>query len=324
MPKSLLPYSFTDYSFTIELDCAAIGESQRQSSASPIAELSPSLRLLHYPSHLRCYGKKAMAGHSKWANIKRQKARVDAVKGKTFAKISRAIIMAARSGVPDPAGNFQLRTAIEKAKAAGIPNDNIDRAIAKGAGKLGAEGEIEEIRYEGYGPGGVAILIEALTDNRNRTAADLRAAFSKRGGNLGETGCVGWMFDQKGVVSIWRAGSGKVKALPIDEEVLLEDLLQVGAETYELVELGDEIPGAEVFTDPLGLEGLGQALQEQGYQVMESELRWIPSNTVEVTDAEQARALLRMMDALEDLEDVQSVTGNFEMAEELMELAGVE
>ena len=265
-----------------------------------------------------------MAGHSKWANIKRQKARVDAVKGKTFAKISRAIIMAARSGVPDPAGNFQLRTAIEKAKAAGIPNDNIDRAIAKGAGKLGAEGEIEEIRYEGYGPGGVAILIEALTDNRNRTAADLRAAFSKRGGNLGETGCVGWMFDQKGVVSIWRAGSGKVKALPIDEEVLLEDLLQVGAETYELVELGDEIPGAEVFTDPLALEGLGQALQEQGYQVMESELRWIPSNTVEVTDAEQARALLRMMDALEDLEDVQSVTGNFEMAEELMELAGVE
>ena len=265
-----------------------------------------------------------MAGHSKWANIKRQKARVDAVKGKTFAKLSRAMIMAARSGVPDPAGNFQLRTAIEKAKAAGIPNENIDRAIAKGAGKLGAEGEIEEIRYEGYGPGGVAILIEALTDNRHRTAADLRAAFSKRGGNLGEMGCVGWMFEQKGVVMIWQAGSGKIKAVPMDEERLLEDLLEVGAETYALVELEEELPGAEVLTEPLRLEGLEQALRQRGYQVMASELRWIASNSVEVTDAELARALLRMMDALEDLEDVQSVTGNFEMADELMEIAGGE
>jgi YebC/PmpR family DNA-binding regulatory protein len=265
-----------------------------------------------------------MAGHSKWANIKRQKARVDVVKGKTFAKISRAIIMAARSGVPDPAGNFQLRTAIEKAKAAGMPNENIDRAIAKGAGKLGAEGEIEEIRYEGYGPGGVAILIEALTDNRNRTAADLRVAFSKRGGNLGEMGCVGWMFEQKGVVLIWQAGRGKIKALPIDENLLLEDLLEAGAETYELVELDDQTPGAEVVTEPLRLEALEQRLRQQGYQVMASELRWIPNNSVEVTDAEQAKALLRMMDVLEDLEDVQSVTGNFEMADALMELAGGE
>ncbi|MFM7425366.1 MAG: YebC/PmpR family DNA-binding transcriptional regulator [Elainella sp.] len=259
-----------------------------------------------------------MAGHSKWANIKRQKARVDAVKGKTFAKISRAIIMAARSGVPDPAGNFQLRTAIEKAKAAGIPNDNIDRAIAKGAGKLGADGEIEEIRYEGYGPGGVAILIEALTDNRNRTAADLRAAFSKRGGNLGETGCVGWMFEQKGVVTIFRPGSGKVKFVEIDEEQLLEDLLEAGAETYELTEAEEEVPGAAVYTDPAALEGLSQALKHKGYQVVESELRWIPNNSVEVTDTEQARSLLRLMDALEDLDDVQSVTANFDMADELL------
>jgi YebC/PmpR family DNA-binding regulatory protein len=153
-----------------------------------------------------------MAGHSKWANIKRQKARVDAVKGRVFTKISREIIVAARSGVPDPAGNFQLRTAIEKAKAAGIPNDNIERAIAKGAGKLGgAASALEAIRYEGYGPGGVAILIEALTDNRNRTAADLRVAFSKNGGNLGETGCVGWMFEQKGMVevSLWLSQGGR-------------------------------------------------------------------------------------------------------------------
>lgn len=129
-----------------------------------------------------------MAGHSKWANIKRQKARVDAVKGKVFAKLSREIIVATRTGGADPAGNFQLRTAIDKAKAAGFPNDNIDRAIAKGSGQLGHDDALEAIRYEGYGPGGVAVLIEALTDNRNRTAADLRAAFSKNGGNLGETG----------------------------------------------------------------------------------------------------------------------------------------
>lgn len=264
-----------------------------------------------------------MAGHSKWANIKRQKARVDAVKGKTFAKISRAIIIAARSGVPDPAGNFQLRTAIDKAKAAGIPNDNIDRAIAKGAGKLGADGEIEAIRYEGYGPGGVAILIEALTDNRNRTAADLRAAFSKRGGNLGETGCVGWMFEQKGVATIFRPGPGKLKSVPIDEEVLLEDLLDVGAETYELTEVDEDVSGAEIFADPVSLEALGQALKQKGYTVVQSELRWIPNNSVEVTDLDQARSLLRLMDALEELDDVQSVTANFEMADELMSLSWV-
>lgn len=262
-----------------------------------------------------------MAGHSKWANIKRQKARVDAVKGKTFAKISRAIIIAARTGVPDPAGNFQLRTAIEKAKAAGIPNDNIERAIAKGAGKLGADGGIEAIRYEGYGPGGVAILIEALTDNRNRTAADLRAAFSKRGGNLGETGCVGWMFEQKGVVTLFRPGSGKVKAVEIDEEQLLEDLLEVGAETYELLEIDEDIPGAEVFTDPVQLEPFSQVLKDKGYAVTQAELRWLPNNSVEVTDPDQARALLRMMDALEDLDDVQSVTANFEMSDDLMSLS---
>ena len=143
-----------------------------------------------------------MAGHSKWANIKRQKAVVDAKKGSVFTQLSRAIIIAAKNGIPDPTGNFQLRTAIDKAKAAGIPNDNIERAIAKGAGTLGSDSHsLEEIRYEGYGPGGVAILVEALTDNRNRTAADLRVAFSKNGGNLGETGCVSWMFSQKGFVS---------------------------------------------------------------------------------------------------------------------------
>lgn len=249
-----------------------------------------------------------MAGHSKWANIKRQKARVDAVKGKTFTQLSRAIIVAARSGVPDPAGNFQLRTAIEKAKAAGIPNENIDRAIAKGAGTFDGGKPLEAVRYEGYGSGGVAILIEALTDNRNRTAADLRMAFSKNGGNLGETGCVGWMFEHKGVV---------VLAPPINEEQLLEASLEGGAESYELIE--DD--SAEVFTDVGNLESLSQMLKETGFSVSDVELRWIPSNTVEVNDLEQARSLLKLIDTLESLDDVQNVTANFEMADQLIDLS---
>ncbi len=246
-----------------------------------------------------------MAGHSKWANIKRQKAVVDAKRGKTFTQVSRAIIVAARSGVPDPNANFQLRTAIEKAKAAGIPNENIERAIAKGAGTFGGDNtSLEEIRYEGYGPGGVAILIEALTDNRNRTAADLRAAFSKNGGNLGETGCVSWMFEQKGVCVVQNV---------VDEEQLLEASLEADAESYETE---DEM--AEVFTEVANLENLSQTLKAKGFQVTDVELRWIPSNSVEVTEADQARSLLKLIDTLEGLDDVQNVTANFDMAEQLM------
>jgi YebC/PmpR family DNA-binding regulatory protein len=253
--------------------------------------------------------KNYMAGHSKWANIKRQKARVDAKKGKTFTQLSRAIIVAARHGIPDPAANFQLRTAIEKAKAAGIPNENIERVIAKGAGTYeDGDAKLEEIRYEGYGPGGVAILIEALTDNRNRTAADLRAAFSKNGGNLGETGCVSWMFSQKGVVRL----EGD-----IEEDNLLEASVEGAADSYELLEEEDN-SGAEVFTEVVNLDNLHQTLQAKGFNVTEVELRWIPNNTVEVTDREQARLLLKLMDALEVLDDVQNVTANFEMAEELL------
>ena len=253
-----------------------------------------------------------MAGHSKWANIKRQKARVDAVKGKTFAKLSREIIVAARHGVPNIEGNFRLRTAVEKAKASGIPNENIERAIAKGSGQLGSDSDsLEEIRYEGYGPSGVAILIEALTDNRNRTAADLRAAFTKNGGNLGETGCVSWMFEQKGVVTL--VGS-------VSEEQLLEASLEGGAQSYELNQDDDE-EVAEVFTEVSNLEALNQTLKEKGLPVREAELRWIPSNSVEVTDPDLARSLLKLIDALEDLDDVQNVTANFEMAEQLMSLS---
>jgi YebC/PmpR family DNA-binding regulatory protein len=247
-----------------------------------------------------------MAGHSKWANIKRQKAAVDAKRGKTFTQLSRAIIVAARSGVPDPTGNFQLRTAIDKAKAAGMPNDNIERAIAKGAGTLaGGANTLENIRYEGYGASGVAILIEALTDNRNRTAADLREAFSKNGGNLGETGCVSWMFSQKGVCIV-----ENIK----NEELLFEASLEGGAESYEMTD--DE--EAEVFTEMSNLEYLSKTLKSKNFQVTDAEFRWIPSNTLEVTDPELARSLLKLIDTLEGLDDVQNVTSNLEMAEQLM------
>ncbi|ANV84323.1 transcriptional regulator [Picosynechococcus sp. PCC 7003] len=250
-----------------------------------------------------------MAGHSKWANIKRQKARVDAKKGKTFTQLSRAIIVAARHGIPDPAGNFQLRTAIEKAKAAGIPNDNIERAIAKGAGTYNdGEANYEEIRYEGYGAGGVAILIEALTDNRNRTAADLRAAFSKNGGNLGETGCVSWMFSHKGVVTL----TGE-----IDEEALLEASLIGEAEGYSAIEDSDEV---EVLSAVENLEHLNQTLQDAGFTVKEAELRWFPETEMNLTDEAQIETILRMIEMIEALDDVQTVTSNLAIAPALATL----
>jgi YebC/PmpR family DNA-binding regulatory protein len=251
-------------------------------------------------------------GGRKWQSIKRQKARLDAQKGKTSTQLSRAIIVAAKQGLPDPAGNFQLRTAIEKAKAAGIPSDTIERAIAKGAGTYDeGEANYEEIRYEGYGPGGVAILIEALTDNRNRTAADLRAAFSKRGGNLGETGCVGWMFEQKGVTLL--AGE-------VEEETLLEAALAGEADYYDWLD-NEAGGGVEVFTDVGNLENLSQVLRSYGLAVAEAELRWIPETMIEVTDLDQATALLKMIESLEALDDVQAVTSNFELAAALMDSA---
>ncbi len=203
-------------------------------------------------------------------------------------------------------GTFNCETAIEKAKAAAIPNDNIERAIAKGAGKLGAgASELEFIRYEGYGVGGVAILIEGLTDNRNRTAADLRVAFSKNGGNLGETGCVSWMFDQKGVVTL----TG-----PIDEEKLLETLVEAGAQSYELTPVNDT-DGAEIYTEITNLEQLSQVLREHKFHVVEAEWRWIPNNIIEVNDMEKARSLMKLMNILDDLDDVQNVTANFELSD---------
>ncbi len=267
-----------------------------------------------------------MAGHSKWANIKRQKARVDAKRGKTFTQLSRAIIVAARNGVADPAGNFQLRTAIDKAKAAGIPNENIDRAIAKGAGTYeDGKARLEEICYEGYGAGGVAILVEVLTDNRNRTAADLREAFKKNGGNLGESGCVAWIFEQKGVALV----EGH-----FTEEQILEACLEGEAESYEFSDPPPEVDrpvkspklsqsqpyqSVEIFTNISNLEHLSQILKQQKLPVTEAEWRWIPSNTIEITDGDVGRSLLKLVDTLENIDDVQSVTANWEMSEELMQ-----
>ena len=249
-----------------------------------------------------------MAGHSKWANIKRQKARVDAKKGKTFTQLSRAIIVAARNGVADPSGNFQLRTAIDKAKAAGIPNDNIERAIAKGAGTYTDDAILEEIRYEGYGIAGVAVLIEALTDNRNRTAAYVREAFRKNGGNLGETGCVSWMFTQKGVVTI--VGQ-------FDEEQILEACLEAEADSYEIYDDEEENQQiAEIFTTIESLETVNNALMDGEFNVKEAQLRWIPKDNVEISDPEHTKYLERLMDTLESLDDVQNVTANFELIED--------
>jgi YebC/PmpR family DNA-binding regulatory protein len=254
-----------------------------------------------------------MAGHSKWANIKRQKAVVDGKKAQIFARLSREMIVAARQGLPDPNANFQLRSAIDKAKAAGIPNENIERAIAKGSGKWGQESgdRWESIRYEGYGPGGVAVLIEAFTDNRNRTAAEVRFAFTKQGGNLGELGCVGWMFDRKGVVTLVHTDN---------EEQLLNTLLEAEAETYELVET-NAANLVEVFCDGDRLEQVTQSLKTQGYTVQETELRWIPNNLVEIIDLDQAQKLLKLIDILEDLDDIQSVTANFDMNIDLLTAA---
>lgn len=247
-----------------------------------------------------------MAGHSKWANIKRQKARVDAKKGKTFTQLSRAIIVAARSGIADPDGNFQLRTAIDKAKAAGVSNDSIERSLAKGAGTYQDDDAIlEEIRYEGYGAGGVAILIEALTDNRNRTAAYLRAAFTKNGGNLGETGCVSWMFEHKGIVTI----------ASTDEEKLLEAAMEGEADTYEIY---DTEGIAEVFTEVGNLDLLHQTLIKYEFSIKDIELRWIPLNLLQITDPEQGRSLIKLIDTLESLDDVQNVTANLAMDEDLI------
>lgn len=252
-----------------------------------------------------------MAGHSKWAQIKRTKAVVDAKRGAVFTRLGREITVAARAG-GDPAGNFQLRTAIEKAKAAGVPNANIERAIAKGSGQAGGEGDqFEAVRYEGYGAGGVAVLIEAFTDNRNRTAADLRLAFSKHGGNLGETGCVSYLFEQRSVV--------RLEAGDLPEEALLERLLELeeaGGPAVVGYNLDGE--GADVLAAYADLEALQDGLRGLGLPVAGWEHRWIAPLPCRLDSEDALRPCLRMLDALEELDDVRSVTSNLEVDEDLL------
>ena len=244
-----------------------------------------------------------MAGHSKWSQIKRTKAVVDAKRGAVFTRLGREIMVAARSGA-DPAGNFQLRTAISKAKAAGMPASNIERAIAKGSGQGGDGAQLEEVRYEGYGPGGMAVLVEALTDNRNRTAADLRLAFSKNGGNLGESGCVAYLFNHRSEVTI--------SAEAADEERLLEGLLELDADAYALQ--GQE---ALVHGPFAALESLQDGLRNQGWDVREWGHHWAALTTVSIADADMAKQCLKLLDALDGLDDVRSVNANIELSDDL-------
>ena len=244
-----------------------------------------------------------MAGHSKWSQIKRTKAVVDAKRGAVFTRLGREIMVAARSGA-DPAGNFHLRTAISKAKAAGMPASNIERAIAKGSGQGGDGAQLEEVRYEGYGPGGMAVLVEALTDNRNRTAADLRLAFSKNGGNLGESGCVAYLFNHRSEVTI--------SAEAADEERLLEGLLELDADGYALQ--GQE---ALVHGPFAALESLQDGLRNQGWDVREWGHHWAALTTVSIADADMAKQCLKLLDALDGLDDVRSVNANIELSDDL-------
>jgi len=289
-----------------------------------------------------------MAGHSKWAQIKRSKAVVDAKRGALFTRLGREITVAARGG-SDPAANFQLRTAIEKAKAAAMPSGNIERAIAKGSGQLsGAGDQFEAVRYEGYGPGGIAILVEAFTDNRNRSAAELRLAFNKNGGNLGESGCVGYLFEHLGVVrlgpaSTWGSAEQGAKAIGNDgsrskasapgakqaswlnEDALLEDLLALedlggpAVFTYELDGDPGQRIGAELVTAYADLEALQDQLRSRGWPVASWEHRWIAQTSCQVTDSQVLGSCLKLLDALEELDDVRSVTTNLEAEETLMQ-----
>ena len=243
-----------------------------------------------------------MSGHSKWKNIQHRKGRQDAKKGKAFTKAAKEIIIAAKSG-GDPDGNPRLRAAIMAARDVNLPKDKIDAAIRKGTGE-DAGGDFVEIMYEGYGPGGVAILIETATDNRNRTVADVRHLMTKHGGALGESGCVGWMFARKGTLSF--DGS------KYTEDRIMEIGLEAGAEDVTCE--GETI---EVTASPADYEAVRKAFEDAGIEVLEAELGYEPQNTIAV-DVETGRKLMRLVDALEDNDDVQNVSANFDLPEELL------
>ncbi len=244
-----------------------------------------------------------MSGHSKWATIKRKKGAVDAKRGKIFTKLIKEIATAARLGGGDPGGNPRLRLVVDKARAANMPKDNIERAIKKGTGE-GATDQYEEVIYEGYGPGGVAILIETLTDNRNRAVGEIRHALGKHGGNLGSSGCVAFLFEKKGSLVFDRTG--------IDADALLEEALEAGAD-----DVVDGTDSVEVVTSPARFEAVRDALAGKGFVAASAEIEMKPSTTVKL-EAKDAEAMLRLSDALEDLDDVQNVYANFDISDEEM------
>ncbi len=245
-----------------------------------------------------------MAGHSKWNNIKNKKGKEDAKRAKVFTKMGREIMVAAREGGGDPEYNAALNAAIEKAKAANMPNDNIDRAIKRGTGAMEG-GNFEDIVYEGYGPGGVAVYVTCLTDNRNRTAADVRHAFDKYGGNLGQTGSVSYMFDRKGIIGIEKNDK-------IDEETIMMEAIDFGAEDFIVDDFGYEIQ-----TEPNVFNEVRDSLQKAGYEFAMAELSFIPQNTVELTDEKDIKNMLKMIDILEESDDVQEVYHSWEMPEDI-------
>jgi YebC/PmpR family DNA-binding regulatory protein len=249
-----------------------------------------------------------MAGHSHWANIAQKKSVIDKKRGKLWSKLSKAIIVAAKMGGGDPSANLRLRYAINDAKAISMPKDNIERAIKKGTGELEG-GNLDEILYEGYGPGGVAVLCEILTDNRNRTAPEVRKIFELAGGKLGATGCVSWMFDRKGLVIMGKS--------QIDEESLMELALEAGADDVQTYD-----DTYEVISEPEMFGAVCEALDAKGLATESREITRIPKDTVDL-DADAARAVLKMMNALDDHDDVQNVSANFNIPDEAMaELEG--
>jgi len=246
-----------------------------------------------------------MSGHSHWAGIKHKKAANDAKRGKVWSKIARMIIMAAKAGGGDPNQNLTLRYSVDKAKAANMPKDTIEKAIKKGTGELGNV-TYEEVLYEGYAPGGVAIMIDGLTDNRNRTAPEIKKIFEKRGGSLGASGCVNWMFKKKGLIA--------VKTSVIDEDALMDIALSAGAEDME--NAGDIY---EITCEPEAYNELKTALEGKGIQIESSELSMVPENTVAVNDLEMAKRILNLMEDFEDHDDVQEVYANFDIPDEILQ-----
>ncbi len=243
-----------------------------------------------------------MSGHSKWNNIKRKKEKTDAAKAKIFTKIGREIAVIVKAGGPNPAENSKLKDAIAKAKAANVPNDNIERIIKKAAGETGGS-DYEELIYEGYGPCGIAVVVETLTDNRNRTAGEMRHYFDKCGGNLGQSGSVMFMFDRKGIIEI--EGEG------LDEDKVMEDALESGAEDFNFD--GDVF---EITTEPNDMGTVRDALEEKGYTFLSAEVQYIPQTTSAIDDPDMITKMEKLIDMLEENDDVQNIWHNWEMPDE--------